>query len=231
MKSPRMLTVLALLLAVALVAPLVGGCSSSPPKPTPEQVLAQQKAAEAKRKAEEEQKRREAEARRKAKAERERREVQEAFGPVGPAPGTTAAAAPGAPAGVTPGAPAATAAPAEVPFDEAVPPLPPEPTVRVAVLSHDVPLAVGRQVALQIGTYDRQRIEARLGKALKIVYVAESGAPLPEPSVIHYRKDYLLAAQSVALAMANHQAIGPMTANELRQKNVDLVIHIGKHYH
>lgn len=234
-KLPRAATLLALLLALALAAPLLGGCSSAPPKPTKAELEAQQRAAEAKRKAEEEQRRLAAEAAAKAKAERERKEVQEAFGPVGTPPPAVSQAAPEAPAAPTaPGeeaaAPQAAAPAAEIPFDKAVPPLPPEPTVRVVVLGHGVPSSVCRRVAVQIGTYERVRIEARLGKALKITYVAETGAPLARPSEIHYRKHFLLAAQSVAMAMADQQAIGPMTPDELRQDNVDLVIHIGKHY-
>ncbi|HKI98535.1 MAG TPA: hypothetical protein VKB51_08700 [bacterium] len=226
--------------AVLLLAglALLGGCAAKGPLKEPPKVdeaaLKREAEEQAKREAEEA---RLAEERRKAEEQRQKQELMQAFGPVGeppPVPGqpATAPAAPTtAAAAVVPGAAAAPgAAPTEVPFDQAVPPLPPEPTVRVVVLSHDTPLQHGRQVALLIGEYDRERIEERLGMAVKILYVAESTQPLPRPSEIHYRKSYLRAAQSMAEAMSAQQWIGPMTTNELHQKGVDVIIHIGKGY-
>ncbi len=237
---------------------LAGGCASkAPPKAPQVDEAALKRDAEAKARQAEEQ-RRLAEERRKAEEKRQQEEVLHAFGPVGqppalpgagpvaavaapqgaPATGTAApqgatgaAAGTAAPQGTTAAGPAAAlVAPAEIPFDDAVPALPPDPTVRVAVLSHDAPPSVSREVAALIGTWERDRIEEHLGMAVKILYVAESSQPLPRGSEIHYRKDYLRAAQSVASVMFAAQWIGPMTAEEQRQEDVDLVIHIGKTY-
>jgi hypothetical protein len=202
----------AVLLLVALS--LLGGCSSGKKGPSEAELKAQaeQRAKQAAEDA------KQAEERRKAEEQRQLVELQEAFGPVGEPPAPPAAlTAPGAAAGGTP-------------FDEAVPPLPAEPTVRVAVLSHDAPLAKGRQVALLVGTYDRDRIEARLGRAVKIMYVAETTHPLARASEVHYRKNYLSAAETVAQTMPAQQWIAPMTPAEQSQPNVDVVIHIGKDY-
>ena len=85
-------------------------------------------------------------------------------------------------------------------------------------------------VALLVGTYERDRIEARLGMAVKIMYVAETTRPLARDSEVHYRKSYLLAAQAVAQSMSAQQWIAPMTPDELHQPEGDVVVHIGKDY-
>jgi hypothetical protein len=184
---------------------MVAGCSNIPRKPTQAEVNAKA----------EQQAKKAAEQAKVAEEQRQIAEVQQAFGPEGQAPDLGPLPAPKVEG---------------TPFDEAVPPLPPEPTVRVVVLSHDAPLAKGRDVALLVGTYDRDRIEARTGMAVKIVYVAESSRPLARASEVHYRKNYLTAAQSVAQAMSAQQWIAPMTPDEQSQQDADLVIHIGKDY-
>jgi hypothetical protein len=208
---------------------LAGGCSKA--KPKVDEAALQRAAAEQARQAEEA--RKEAEQRRVAEEKRQAEELQAAFGPVGQPPALPeeagAMAAPGA-APVAPGAASQPAAPAEIAFDDAVPPLPPDPTVRVVVLSHGAAPDTGRHVAELLGTWERERIEERLGMAVRIVYVAQSSAPLARGSEVHYRKDFLRAAQSVASAMFKEQWIGPMTADEQRQEDVDLVVHLGATY-
>jgi predicted small lipoprotein YifL len=209
---------LALTVLVLASPALLGGCASKGPLNQPPKVdeaaLRREAEAKAKREAEE---RKLAEERRIAEEKRQKEEMMQAFGTVGQ---------PEAPA-----PPALTKAEAgAVPYDQAVPPLPAEPTVRVVVLSHDAPPEAGRDVALLIGTYERPWIESHTGMAVKILYVAQATQPLSRPSEVHYRNNYLLAAQAVAQSMSAQQWIAPMTPDELHQPDADIVVHIGKDY-
>lgn len=206
----RMLAVL--LFAGAL---LLGGCAGGqpegPPKPSEEE-LARQAEEQAKQEAE---RKRLEEERRKAEEKRQREEMVALVGSLGEPPSI---------------APVPPPQPQGIPFDEAVPPLPAEPTVRVAVLAHGPAADKAEQVALILGTYERDRLEERLGMAVKIAYVARRDDPLPRDSEIHYRPDFLRAAQSMATALSAQQWIGPMTMDEARQRGVDVVVHVGEHY-
>jgi hypothetical protein len=216
-----------LLLAVGLLA---NGCSSGEAAKLAE--AQKQKQAEEQRQREAED-RRLAEERRIAEEKRQVAEMHDLFGPIGeppPLPGEPQAPAATAAPGAAAAAPAAPAGPPEIAFDEAVPPLPKEPTVGVVVLSHAATPGQGRQVAALLGDYERERLEERLGMAVRIMYVAESTQPLARESEVHYRPDYLRAAQSVAAVLSAQQWIGPMSEEEQRQDGVDLVVHIGKDY-
>jgi predicted small lipoprotein YifL len=210
----RIVTAGVLLLAALL---LLGGCGGQPgPLEQPPKVDEAQlrKEAEERRKAEEEAARL-AEERRKVEEQRQQEELIATVGVVGEPP---------------PVGPLPEPVVEGIPFDEAVPPLPAEPMLRVAVLAHGAPAGTGRQVAALIGTHERERLEERLGMAVSIVYVAETTRPLPRDSEIHYRKDYLRAAQSVAAVLSAAQWIAPMTDDELTQPRVDLLVHLGKDY-
>jgi hypothetical protein len=219
---------LAGLLLVVALAPL-GGCSmfgggETRPLDEPPQVdeEALRREAEEKRLEEErrlaEEKRLEEE-RRLAEEKRIEAEIREVFGPVPPAP-----VLPG-PLGV-----AAATPEGEVAFDQAVPPLPDEPALRVAVLSDLEQPDKGHNVALIIGTYQRDYLESQLGMAVKIAYVSRTGSNVTTQSRIHFRPDFLQAAMTVASVLDRDQSVAPMTPAELSQQEVDLMVYIGKDY-
>lgn len=207
---------LPLLAAVLLGLALLGGCAASEPLDQPPQVDE-----EALRLEEEERRKREAEEARLAELrrieeeKRQREEMMQLFGPVGEPP---------------PSGPVPEQAVTGIPFDEAVPPLPKEPTVRIAVLSLDSQPDKAQRVALSIGTHERERLEARLGMAVKIAYVAQVKVPPPHESEVRYRPQFLRAAQSVAAVISAEQWVGPMTPDELLQQGVDLFVYVGEQY-
>lgn len=216
--AARALTVgAALLLAALLVSSaLLGGCAAEGPLEQPPEVDEEALAREAEeRRLAEEEAARLAEERRLEAERREAEEMAELFGPVGEPP----------PVGPLP-EPVITG----IPFDEAVPPLPDEPTLRVAVFSLASQPDKARQVALVLGTHERERLEARLGMAVKITYVAQTKHPPRHASEVRYRPEFLRAAQSVAAVLAAEQWIGPMTDAERRQEGVDVVVHVGEAY-
>ena len=99
----------------------------------------------------------------------------------------------------------------------------------MAVFSLDTQPDKGRQVALILGTHERERLEERLGMAVKIAYVSHVKGPPAVPSEIRYRPNFLRAAQGVAGVLSAEQRIGPMTADDLRQE-VDVVVVVGPTY-
>lgn len=239
---PRLwLPVLALLLMAIL-----GGCSmlggddaqiesaqaaqpQDEPPAEPEQTAEEKREAEEARLAEEKREAEEARvAEEKRVAEEDQRRataVREAFGPVPESPPVTAAAA----------AAAATAAADQaalklIPFDEGVPPLPQEPILRVAVLSEEDQPEKGDMVALTLGTYNRERIEDRLGMAVRIAYVSRLEDTGTVVSAIRFRPSFMKAALVVAAELPHRQEIGPMSSEELRQDSVDLLVYIGPNY-
>lgn len=226
----RTVVLLALAATLALALP---ACTSAPPEPAGPTEAQLRQQAEEQRKAEEEA-RRLAEEARQAEAARQVAELRELFGPVGEPPLEPGSAPPAEPAPfvrhVTGAGTPAPAAAGTIPYDEAVPPLPPEPVLRVAVLSHGVPLERGRQVAVQLGTHARERLEEQLGMAVRVLYVAETTRPLQHPSEIRHRPELLRAAQSVAQELAAEQWLGPLGEQERAQPEVDLVVHIGPDY-
>ncbi len=117
-----------------------------------------------------------------------------------------------------------------VPFDEAVPPLPKEPTVKVAVFSEETQQEKGRQVALMIGGPGREFIEAKLGAAVVLAYVSHLKKIPTRHSAIHFRPNFFQAAQTVAVELPNRQTVGPMTESELKREGVDLIVYVGKDY-
>jgi hypothetical protein len=216
----RLLTTLlvATLLASLLALGACGRGEPKAPEPPPKDVATLQREAEARALTEVAERQAEEERR-----EAEERQGQEAllrlFGAVGDPPlppvGTADAAAPGA--GV-------------VPFDEAVPPLPAEPTVRVAVFSPPAKPELAQRVALVLGTYERTYLEAQLGMAVKIAYVAQLKRPPTRASEIRYRPEFLRAAQSMATVLSSLEWIGPMSPDELRQDRVDVFVYLGERY-
>lgn len=117
-----------------------------------------------------------------------------------------------------------------VPFESAVPPLPKEPVLRVAVLSDIGQPEKADRVALIIGNYTRQFLENRLGVMVKIAYVAQVERNITRQSVIRYRPKFFRAAVTIAKVLPRDQALSPMTARELSQQDVDLVVYIGRDY-
>ena len=117
-----------------------------------------------------------------------------------------------------------------VPFESAVPPLPKEPVLRVAVLSDIGQPEKADRVALIIGNYTRQFLENRLGVVVKIAYVAQVERNITRQSVIRYRPKFFRAAVTIAKVLPRDQALSPMTARELSQQDVDLVVYIGRDY-
>lgn len=150
---------------------------------------------------------------RKAEEQRQKEELLQLFGEIGEVP-----------------QPPQRPKPQGIPFDEAVPPLPNEPAVRVAVLSNAEQPEKGRQVALLIGTYHREHLEDQLGAAIKIAYVSHLKRNITRDSVIHFRPNFLRAATSVASILPQHQTIGPMSGEERLQEGVDLLVYIGGDY-
>ena len=206
-----------LLLAALLLAPaLLGGCAAEGPLEQPPEVDEEALAREAEeRRLAEEEAARLAEQRRLEAERRQAEEMADLFGPVGEPP---------------PLGPLPEPEVSGIPFDEAVPPLPDEPTLRVAVFSLESQPDKARRVALVLGTYERERLEERLGMAVKITYVAQTKHPPRHNSEVRYRPEYLRAAQSVAAVLSSEQWIGPMTENERRQEGVDVVVHLGGAY-
>ncbi len=205
---------LALLCAALTLAAVFSGCAAPKPLDVPPKVDE-----EAVRREAEEERRRDEEARRlaeearKAEEQRQKEELMQLFGVIGEVQ-----------------QPAQRPKPQGIPFDEAVPPLPNEPTVRVAVLSNVEQPEKGRQVALLIGTYHREHLEDQLGAAIKIAYVSHLKRNITRDSVIHFRPNFLRAATSVASILPQHQTIGPMSGEERLQEGVDLLVYIGGDY-
>lgn len=117
-----------------------------------------------------------------------------------------------------------------VPFDEAVPPLPQEPTVKIAVFSEESQQEKGWQVALMIGSSGREFIEAKLGAAVILAYVSHLKKIPTRYSAIHFRPNFFLAAQTVAVELPNRQTVEPMTESELKREGVDLIVYVGKDF-
>ena len=215
---------LALLFAALTLLAGCAGRTGEEPKPLDEPPKVD---AEAARREAEEDRRRDEEARlrdeeakrlaveeaRQAEEQRQKEELMQLFGEIGEVP-----------------PPPQRPKPQGIPFDEAVPPLPNEPTVRVAVLSNAGQPEKGRQVALLIGTYHRERLENQLGAAIKIAYVSHLKRNITRDSVIHFRPNFLRAATSVASVLPQHQTIGPMSGEERLQEGVDLFVYIGGDY-
>lgn len=163
----------------------------------------------------------------------------------GAAPAAPAAAAPAAvaaqglsvPQGTTPGtitidlSNTGPTIQGSVAFDDAVPRLPPDPIVRVAVFSASGQRSKARDVSLILGTYLREPLEERIGMGVRIAYVAETTRLPQHVSEVHYRgAKFLQAAQAMAAAISAQQWIGPMTAQEQQQEGVDVVVRLGPAY-
>ncbi len=205
---------LALLCAALTLAAVFSGCAAPKPLDVPPKVdeeAARREAEEERRRDDEAQ--RLAEEARKAEEQRQKEELMQLFGEIGEVP-----------------QPPQRPKPQGIPFDEAVPPLPNEPTVRVAVLSNAGQPEKGRQVALLIGIYHREHLEDQLGAAIKIAYVSHLKRNITRDSVIHFRPNFLRAATSVASILPQHQTIGPMSGEERLQEGVDLLVYIGGDY-
>ncbi len=205
---------LALLCAALTLAAVFSGCAAPKPLDVPPKVDEEA----ARREAEEERRRNDearrlAEEARKAEEQRQKEELMQLFGEIGEVP-----------------QPPQRPKPQGIPFDEAVPPLPNEPAVRVAVLSNAGQPEKGRQVALLIGIYHREHLEDQLGAAIKIAYVSHLKRNITRDSVIHFRPNFLRAATSVASILPQHQTIGPMSGEERLQEGVDLLVYIGGDY-
>lgn len=209
----RMRMLIMALAAALLAAPLLGGCSShkapeakpleeppAAPAKTPEQIQAEKEAA--------------AKAAEEAAAKRKEEEVKQTFGTPAPPPSP----------------PPVQKAPEGLPFDQVVPPLPAEPTVRVAVLSDAGQPSKGEKVALIIGTYQKKRLENELGMTVKIAYISSVTKNITRQSVIRYRPKFLKAAVAVASVLPAEQRVEPMTPAEEDRLGADLLVFVGRDY-
>ena len=118
----------------------------------------------------------------------------------------------------------------EIPYEEAVPPPPQPPTVRVAVLSSQSQPEKGQNIALILGTYRRDMLEELMGMAVEIAYISHMKQDVTRQSAIHFRPNFLRAAVSVASVLPREQDLRPMSADEQRQESVDLLVYVGKNY-
>lgn len=100
--------------------------------------------------------------------------------------------------------------------------------VRIAVLASPNRPAAGEQVAMILGEFQRQKLERKLGKPIRIAYVSRSSRRHKRQTQIRYRPDYLKAALQVARAIPYEQVVEPMSPAELLQEEVDVFIYIGE---
>jgi predicted small lipoprotein YifL len=204
------LAVLALLLLLTLSA--CGGNGDVTAPTEAEQTAAEQAAAEAQAAAEQE----EAGEQAQAPAEPAEPEVPEEFSsdrpPVYQAP-TEPAAAPER----------------EIPYEEAFPPPPPKDTlVRVSVLSHANAPQTGERIALVIGTLQKERLEKRLGKEVRLIVTSRGHQRNLRGSVVQFREGYLDAAMAIASTLSDAQHVEPMPQEESEREGIDVLILAGR---
>ena len=223
-------------LVFLLLMAALGGCSASEDpgveKPVDEPPVVDEaeaaKTREEERLAEEQRLKEEkerAEEQRVAEEKQQEADVKEAIGSIGKAP-------PSEEGGPQPPRPKWVLPPITdgIPFDEAVPPLPKEPTVKVAVFSEESQQEKGQQVALMLQGPGREFIEAKLGAAVILAYVSHLKKIPTRNSAIHFRPKFFQAAQTVAAELPNRQGVAPMTESELKREGVDLIIYVGADY-
>ena len=115
-------------------------------------------------------------------------------------------------------------------FQSAFPDTLKEPTVHIAVFTGPTAPERGGQVALILADREKDRLEANLGMAVKIAFVSMFEEPIPNNSLIRYRKDYFRAAVKVADTLPGIQNIKPMSEQESIRLGVDLIIYVSDNY-
>lgn len=119
---------------------------------------------------------------------------------------------------------ASTGIPYEKAFPEAFKQIAP---VRIGILSNPRRPVTGEQIALIIGTFQRERLERALGRPLRIAFISRSAKPNKTKTLLRYRPDFLKAAIQVATAIPAAQVVEPMSEDELTHQEIDLFIYIG----
>lgn len=128
-------------------------------------------------------------------------------------------------------APAAQAAAPEreIPYEEAFPPPPPRDTlVRVSVLSHAAAPQAGERIALVVGTLQKERLEKRLGKEVRLIVTARGHERNIRGSLLLFREGYLDAAMAIASTLSDAQRVEPMAPEESEREGVDVLILAGR---